>query len=63
MVGRATLFATAVAGQEGATKMIDIIGTEFEKNMAYVGCRNVKEIGPHILSPRTARELALVDKL
>jgi isopentenyl diphosphate isomerase/L-lactate dehydrogenase-like FMN-dependent dehydrogenase len=62
MIGRATLFATAVAGQDGATKMIDILSTEFEKNMAYVGCRNVKEIGPHILSPRTARELAFGDK-
>jgi (S)-mandelate dehydrogenase len=57
MVGRATLFATAVAGQNGAAKMIDIIGTEFEKNMAYVGCRTVSEIGPHILAPRTARDL------
>jgi (S)-mandelate dehydrogenase len=57
MVGRATLFATAVGGQSGATKMIDIIGTEFEKNMAYVGCRTVSEIGPHILAPRTAREI------
>ncbi len=60
MVGRATLFATAVAGQNGAARMLDIIGTEFEKNMAYVGCRTVMEIGPHILAPRTKIEMGLV---
>lgn len=53
LIGRATLYATAVAGQAGADKMLDIIGTEFEKNMAYVGCRRVSEVGPHILAPRT----------
>jgi len=62
MVGRATLFATAVAGQDGAARMLDIIRTEFEKNMAYVGCRYVPEIGPHILTPRTIREVGLHDK-
>jgi isopentenyl diphosphate isomerase/L-lactate dehydrogenase-like FMN-dependent dehydrogenase len=57
MIGRATLYATAVAGQAGAEKMLHIIGTEFEKNMAYVGCRRVSEVGPQIFAPRTRKAL------
>lgn len=59
LIGRATLYATAVAGQAGAEKMLNIIGTEFEKNMAYVGCRRVSEVGPHILAPRSRLELGI----
>jgi isopentenyl diphosphate isomerase/L-lactate dehydrogenase-like FMN-dependent dehydrogenase len=59
LIGRATLYATAVAGQAGADKMLGIIGTEFEKNMAYVGCRRVSEVGPHILAPNTRKALGL----
>lgn len=59
LVGRATLYATAVAGQAGAEKILGIVGTEFEKNMAYVGCRRVAEVGPHILAPNSKRALGL----
>jgi isopentenyl diphosphate isomerase/L-lactate dehydrogenase-like FMN-dependent dehydrogenase len=59
LVGRSTLYATAVAGRQGAEKMLGILGTEFEKNMAVVGCRRVSEVSPHILAPRTRKALGL----
>jgi hypothetical protein len=39
--------------------MLGILATEFEKNMAYVGCRRVSEIGPHIFASATKRALGL----
>jgi isopentenyl diphosphate isomerase/L-lactate dehydrogenase-like FMN-dependent dehydrogenase len=44
MTGRATLYGISTAGQAGAEKALSILNTEFEKTMAYVGCRNVSEI-------------------
>ena len=44
MTGRATLYGISTAGQAGAEKALSILMTEFEKTMAYVGCRNVEEI-------------------
>jgi (S)-mandelate dehydrogenase len=48
LVGRATLYGTAVAGEEGAAKALEMLRSEFEKNMAYIGCRNVTELGRDI---------------
>lgn len=50
MTGRATLYGTSVAGQAGAEKALSILGQEFEKVMAYVGCRTVAEVSPDILA-------------
>ena len=50
LIGRATLYGTAVAGEAGATKAIQMLGTEFEKTMGYVGCRNVSEVTPDIFA-------------
>ncbi len=44
MTGRATLYGISTAGQAGAEKALSILMTEFEKTMAYVGCRNVAEV-------------------
>lgn len=52
LTGRATLYGTSVAGQAGAEKALSILRTEFEKTMAYVGCRNVGEVTPDIFAPR-----------
>ncbi len=54
MTGRATLYGTAVAGQAGAEKALSILYTEFEKVMAYVGCRTVAEVTSDILAPPPA---------
>jgi (S)-mandelate dehydrogenase len=48
LVGRATLHGTAVAGEEGAAKALEMLHNEFDKNMAYIGCRNVAELGREI---------------
>ncbi|MDX1484840.1 MAG: alpha-hydroxy acid oxidase [Alphaproteobacteria bacterium] len=50
LTGRATLYGTAVAGQAGAEKALSILYTEFEKTMAYVGCRRVSEVSPDIFA-------------
>jgi isopentenyl diphosphate isomerase/L-lactate dehydrogenase-like FMN-dependent dehydrogenase len=48
LTGRATLYGTAVGGEEGASKAINIIRTEFDKTMAYTGCNRVDEISTDI---------------
>jgi (S)-mandelate dehydrogenase len=48
LVGRATLYGTAVAGEEGASKALQMLYGEFDKNMAYIGCRNVAELAREI---------------
>jgi (S)-mandelate dehydrogenase len=53
LVGRSTLYGTAVAGEEGASKALEILRSEFDKNMAYVGCRNVAELGRQIFAAPT----------
>jgi isopentenyl diphosphate isomerase/L-lactate dehydrogenase-like FMN-dependent dehydrogenase len=57
LIGRATLYAIATAGQEGAEKALKILATEFEKNMAYIGARRISELGPDVFSPATMRLL------
>src|ERR1700733_14537472 len=44
LTGRATLYGTAVGGEAGAAKAINIIRTEFDKTMAYTGCNRTDEI-------------------
>ena len=44
LTGRATLYGISTAGQAGAEKALRILKTEFEKTMAYVGCRRISEL-------------------
>ncbi len=44
LTGRATLYGTAVGGEAGAFKAINIIRNELDKTMAYTGCRSVDEV-------------------
>ncbi|MGE3149395.1 MAG: alpha-hydroxy acid oxidase [Pseudorhodoplanes sp.] len=55
LIGRATLYGSAVGGEAGATRALTILTTEFEKTMGYIGCRTIAEVGPDILQ-RRARE-------
>jgi (S)-mandelate dehydrogenase len=55
LLGRSTLYGIATAGEAGATKALKILATEFEKNMAYVGCRNVSEVTKEIFAPSPPR--------
>ena len=44
LIGRATLYGTAVAGQAGAARAIEIFREEIDRVMALVGCCSVAEI-------------------
>ena len=46
LIGRATLYGTAVAGQAGAGRAIEIFREEIDRVMALVGCRSVAELNP-----------------
>lgn len=52
LIGRATLYGLAVGGEAGATKVLKLLANQFEKNMGYIGCRTVAELGPHVLDRR-----------
>jgi isopentenyl diphosphate isomerase/L-lactate dehydrogenase-like FMN-dependent dehydrogenase len=49
LTGRATLYGTAVGGEAGAVKALDIMRTEMDKTMAYTGCNRVEEISADII--------------
>ena len=50
LIGRGTLYGTAVAGQAGAARAIDIYREEIDRVMALVGCTGVAELGPKYLN-------------
>ena len=43
-VGRPVHWGLAYDGQEGVRRMLNILGSEFDKVMAYTGCTNVDQI-------------------
>lgn len=49
LVGRAPLWGTAANGQAGAAMALDILQSEIDRVMAYLGCRTVADIGPHLI--------------
>jgi isopentenyl diphosphate isomerase/L-lactate dehydrogenase-like FMN-dependent dehydrogenase len=49
LVGRATLYGTAVAGEAGALHALTMLRGELDKTMAYTACNTVDELGPDIL--------------
>ena len=49
LAGRPTLYGCAVGGTAGAGKALDIIRTEFDKTMAYLGVNRVDELNPDLL--------------
>lgn len=53
LTGRATLYGTATAGQAGAEKALSILKSEFEKTMAYIGCRRVSELNRDVIAPKS----------
>ena len=49
MVGRATLYGAAAAGEAGAHRAIEILREEFIRTMQLCGVRKVAEIGPQLV--------------
>jgi isopentenyl diphosphate isomerase/L-lactate dehydrogenase-like FMN-dependent dehydrogenase len=59
LVGRATLYGTAVAGEAGALHALTMLRGELDKMMAYTACNTVDELGPDILyRPRDRNSLS-----
>jgi isopentenyl diphosphate isomerase/L-lactate dehydrogenase-like FMN-dependent dehydrogenase len=57
LIGRATLYGTAAAGEPGAARAIAILREEVDRVMALVGARNVAELNAEILQlPERTRE-------
>lgn len=49
MVGRATLYGLAAAGEPGVRLALDILVGEIDRVLGQLGCRSVSELGPHLL--------------
>jgi (S)-mandelate dehydrogenase len=50
LVGRATLYGLACAGEVGVTRAIDLLASETQRTMALIGARNWGEVGPEALA-------------
>jgi (S)-mandelate dehydrogenase len=65
LIGRATLYGTAAAGEAGAARAIAILREEVSRVMALIGVREVAELSPELLElPMLPRQPAhpLVEK-
>ena len=51
LVGRAPLYGTAVAGQVGAARAIEIYRDEIDRILALIGCPDVSALGPDYIVP------------
>ncbi len=49
LIGRATLYGTAVAGQAGAARAIEIYRDEIDRLLALIGCPGVASLGREYL--------------
>jgi len=46
-IGRAYLYGLAAAGEAGVTRAIDILATELRRDLALIGCADVRTIPRH----------------
>jgi len=56
LIGRATLYGTAVAGQAGAARAIEIYRDEIDRMLALIGCPDVSVLGADYLAPARGAE-------
>jgi len=50
-IGRAYLYGLAAAGEAGVTRAIDILATELRRDLALIGCADVRKIPRHCVIP------------
>lgn len=50
LVGRATLYELAAAGQKGVKRAIDILQEEIDRDLGLLGATSVKDLGPAFLT-------------
>ena len=53
-MGRPQLYGAAVAGSEGIAKVVDILRTEIDRDLALLGCKDLTEVTPDLISVRGA---------
>ena len=58
LVGRAALYGVAAAGEAGARRALQILGSEVDRVLALLGCNSLAELGPQHLRAQAARCLA-----
>jgi len=51
LIGRATLYGTAVAGEAGAARAIEIYRDEIDRILGLIGCPDVGQLGREYLAP------------
>ena len=51
-LGRPFLYGASVAGQAGVARIIDILGTEIDRNLGLLGCRDLAELGGDFIVSR-----------
>ena len=49
MIGRPTLYGLAAGGQPGVAHALGLLRTEMERTLMLLGCRNLGEIGRHLV--------------
>ncbi|MCM2312059.1 MAG: alpha-hydroxy-acid oxidizing protein, partial [Steroidobacteraceae bacterium] len=49
MIGRPALYGLAAGGQPGVTQALGLLRTEMERTLTLLGCRNLGELGRHLL--------------
>lgn len=52
LVGRATLYGLAAAGEAGVARALALLAEETRRTMAMLGVTNWQEVGPHLLGAR-----------
>jgi (S)-mandelate dehydrogenase len=50
MIGRATLYGTAVAGEAGAARAIEIYRDEIDRLLALIGCPDISALDVNYLA-------------
>ena len=53
-IGRPQLYGAAVAGTEGIAKVVDILRSEIDRDLALLGCKDLNEVTPDLLCIRGA---------
>jgi (S)-mandelate dehydrogenase len=49
LLGRATLYGLAAAGEEGVGRALQMLSVELDRVLGQLSCRSVRDLGPHLL--------------
>jgi L-lactate dehydrogenase (cytochrome) len=52
LIGRAFLYSLGAMGEEGVTRMLQILQKELDVSMALTGCKDIRNAGPQLLVSR-----------